>query len=107
MSTEDCGSVIFPSNGSMTRCRPLLRRVPRVGSPASSLLLRHSDFPTPVGRRFVAFASFLPRSLIRAHEEASGPPRFLGSPCACAPLSDPGGAAAPDLSGQASHLTQR
>jgi hypothetical protein len=28
----------------MLRCRPLLGRVPRAGSPASSLLLRHSDF---------------------------------------------------------------
>lgn len=91
----------------MTRYRPLLRGVPQVGSPASSLLLRHSDFPAPIGRRFVDLAPFLPRSLIRAREEASGPPRFLDNPCARALLYDPGGATAPDLSGRASHLVQR
>ena len=38
----------------MTRHRSLLRRVPRVGSPASQLLLRRSDArcPTPLGFRF-------------------------------------------------------
>src|SRR5580704_2769917 len=40
-------SFIFPSNGSMPRCRPLLGGVPRVGSPASALVLRHSDFQLP------------------------------------------------------------
>lgn len=44
---EVCGSFIFPSNGSVFRCRPLLHRVPRVGSPASLLVLRHSDSPSP------------------------------------------------------------
>ena len=38
-------SVIFPSNGSVIRRRSLLGGVPRVGSPASSLVLRRSDFP--------------------------------------------------------------
>jgi len=38
---------IFPSNDPMSRCHPLLRGVPWVGSPTSSLLLRHSDFPCP------------------------------------------------------------
>src|SRR5580692_393770 len=106
-STEDCGSAIFPSNGSMTRCRPLLGGVPRVGSPASSLLLRHSDFPTPIGSRFVAFTLHLPRAFIHTREETPGPPRFLGNPCARAPLFDPGRAAAPDLSGRATLLAQR
>ena len=40
-------SFIFPSNGSMPRCRSLLGRVPRVGSPASALVLRQSDFQLP------------------------------------------------------------
>jgi len=32
----------------MHRCRPFLGRVPRVGSPASTVLLRHSDSPSLV-----------------------------------------------------------
>jgi len=41
-------SSIVPLSGSdSSRCRPLLRRVPRVGSPTSSLVLRHSDFSRP------------------------------------------------------------
>ena len=52
--------VIFPSNGSVIRCRPLLGGVPRVGSPASSLLLRHSDFPAPP-LRSLALCSAVPR----------------------------------------------
>lgn len=40
-------SIFFPSHDSVFRCRPLLRGIPWVGSPTSSLLLRHSDFPTP------------------------------------------------------------
>jgi hypothetical protein len=39
--------VIFPSNSCVSRCRPLLRGVPWVGSPTSLLLLRHSDSPSP------------------------------------------------------------
>jgi hypothetical protein len=91
----------------MTRRRPLLRGVPWDGSPASSLLPRRSDFPMPIGSRFVAFTLRLPRALIRAREEAPGPPRFLGDPCARAPLFDPGRASAPDLSGRATLLARR
>ena len=75
----------------MTRRRSLLRGVPRDGSPASSLLPRRSDFPVPIDSRFVAFALHLPRALIRAREEAPGPPRFLGNPCTHALVSDLGG----------------
>jgi len=94
-STEVCGSAIFPSNSSMTRCRPLLGGVPRVGSPASSLLLRHSDSPRPRSARL--------RFARRFHlpVEATGPPRFLGDPRVHAPLSDPGGTAASGHSGRA------
>src|SRR6266571_1593872 len=48
MVTELGVSFIVPSSGSVFRCRSLLRRVPWVGSPASSLLLRHSDSSPPV-----------------------------------------------------------
>ena len=48
--------VMFPSNGSVTRRPPSLHGVPRVGSPASSVLRERSDFPPPVPPRFVAFA---------------------------------------------------
>src|SRR5262249_40723842 len=40
--------VIVPFNSSVYRCRPFLGRVPRDGSPASSVLLRHSDSPSLV-----------------------------------------------------------
>jgi hypothetical protein len=80
----------------MIRCRPLLRGVPRVGSPTSLLLLRHSDFPT-----------FPPRSLAFARQFATwrnvGISQVPEQPlCARAPLLDPGGVVAPDLSGRAS-----
>ena len=39
--------IVPPSGSDSSRCRPLLRRVPRVGSPASSLVRRHSDFSRP------------------------------------------------------------
>lgn len=39
--------MVFPSNESVSRCRPLLRWVPRVGSPASSLVWQHSDSSPP------------------------------------------------------------
>ena len=49
MVGEPCVSPIVPPSGSdSSRCRPLLRRVPRVGSPTSSLVLRHSDFSRPL-----------------------------------------------------------
>jgi hypothetical protein len=38
------------------RCSFSLHGVPRVGSPASSVLLKHSDSPLPFPLRFVAFA---------------------------------------------------
>lgn len=44
----------------MIRRRPLLRGVPWVGSPASSLLLRRSDFPAPP-LRSLALRSAVPR----------------------------------------------
>jgi len=53
-------SVIFPSNGSMIRRRPLLGGIPWVGSPASSLVLRRSDFPPPP-LRSLALRSAVPR----------------------------------------------
>jgi hypothetical protein len=56
MVCEDCGSPIRPTARPAARRRPLLRRVPRVGSPASLLLLRRSDFSRLVRPRFVAFA---------------------------------------------------
>lgn len=40
--------VIVPSNSSVLRCRPFLSGVPRDGSPASTVLLRHSDSPSLV-----------------------------------------------------------
>jgi hypothetical protein len=44
------------SSGTEIRRRPLLGGVPRVGSPASSLLPRRSDSSPPIPPRFVAFA---------------------------------------------------
>src|SRR5580658_1658748 len=69
-------SVIFPSYGSMIRRCPLLDGVPRVGSPASSLLLRRSDFPAPL-LRSLALRSAVPQHLAT---EALGSLRFLGNP---------------------------
>jgi hypothetical protein len=48
--------MVFPSSGSVSRRSPSLRRVPRGGSPASSVLSERSDSPAPVPLRFVAFA---------------------------------------------------
>ena len=48
MAVELNVSLIVPSFGSTLRCRPLLRWLPWVGSPASQLLLRHSDFLLPL-----------------------------------------------------------
>jgi hypothetical protein len=78
-------SSIFPSYGSLRRCRPLLRRVPRTGSPTSSLLLRHSDFCAPPGRSASRSAS-----RFRVLPAARRSPRFLGNPCMRAPFFDPG-----------------
>jgi hypothetical protein len=108
----------------MTRCRPSLGGVPRVGSPASSLLWRHSDSSRFVRPCFVAFTQpyllgapcSLParRSAPRAglglllgrcprpalQEEGAKPPRFLGDPHVHAPLLDPGGTATSGHSGE-------
>src|ERR1700734_4127209 len=78
-------SVIFLSNGSVIRRRPLLHGVPRVGSPASSLLLRRSDFPAPL-LRSLALRSAVPQHIAA---EASGSLRFLGNPLRHAVLYDP------------------
>jgi len=78
-------SSIFPSYGSLRRCRPLLCRVPRTGSPTSSLLLRHSDFCAPPGRSASRSAS-----RFRFSPAARRSPRFLGNPCIRAPFFDPG-----------------
>ncbi len=85
-------SGIFPSNSSVIRRRPWLHRVPWVGSPASSLLLRRSDSSTPITRHFVAFVQRYRRHVAA---EMSRPPRFLDDPCARAPLWDPGEACVP------------
>ena len=76
---------IFPSYGSLLRCRPLLDRVPRTGSPTSSLPLRHSDFCAPPGRSASRFAS-----RFRLSPAARRSPRFRGNPCIRAPFFDPG-----------------
>jgi len=78
-------SSIFPSYGSLLRCRPLLCRVPRTGSPTSSLLLRHSDFCAPPGRSAPRSAS-----RFRFSSAARRSPRFLVNPCMRAPFFDPG-----------------
>ena len=72
----------------------MLGWVPRAGSPASSLLLRHSDFSCPGRARLLA-------SLRRSGSlpEATRSPRFLGNPCARAPISDPGGGAQAETPG--------
>lgn len=53
-------SPIVPSYGPPSRCRPLLGRVPRVGSPTSLLVLRHSDSSPPIPPRFVVLRSAVP-----------------------------------------------
>ena len=85
MGCELCVPSIFPSYGSLLRCRPLLDRVPRAGSPVSSLLLRHSDFCAPPGRSASRSAS-----RFRFSPAARRSPRFLGNPCIRAPFFDPG-----------------
>ena len=68
----------------MLRRRSLLRRVPRVGSPASSLLLRRSDFSRP------GSLGSPPRSPFRPlPPEVTRSPRFLGNPCARAACQRP------------------
>ena len=86
-STEVCVSAIFPSNGSVIRCRPLLGGVPRVGSPASSLLLRHSDFPPPVGRASLPSRRSLPRSHFASTRGDDGTSQVPGQPLSHVPCS--------------------
>jgi hypothetical protein len=45
--------VIFPPSGSTSRRLPFLRRVPRVGSPPSQVVLRRYDSLTPFPPHFV------------------------------------------------------
>jgi len=116
-------SVMFPSNGLITR-RPA--SLPRVlggaSSPASTVLSGRYDFLPPIPPHFVAFARTVPREHASfaptlaacveagpgvghpvapsgvASMETTGSPTFLGNPdCALALLSDPGGTDTPDL----------
>ena len=82
-------SPISPSDGSSSRCRPLLGWVPWDGSPASSLQRRHSDSSRP------GVALLLAPLRRSGRPEATRSPRFLSNPCARAPVSDPGGGSSP------------
>ncbi len=86
--------VIVPSNSSVHRCRPFLGRVPRVGSPAPSVLLRHSDSPSLV----LASLRFLVRRYpspgrSRSPRKQQGLPGSWGSlvymPCSRTPVGPP------------------
>jgi hypothetical protein len=69
----------------MFRCRPLLGRVPRAGSPTSSLVLRHSDFSR--SRRRSACRSAPP---FRLSPGTARPRQLLDNPSyACAGLKTP------------------
>ncbi len=92
-------SSIVPSSGSVSRRRPLLGRVPRVGSPASSLLLRRSDSSPPIPPRFVAFARRYRRN--SAARRRRGLPGSWRTLAVHALLSDPGEAARPGLRARA------
>jgi hypothetical protein len=46
----------LPFDGSVHRRSPSLRGVPRVGSPASTVLRERCDFPSSIPPRFVSFA---------------------------------------------------
>jgi hypothetical protein len=70
----------------MSRCRPLLGRVPRVRFPDVSAPTAALRLLAP--RRRLASRSAPP---FRWVPEATRPPRFLVDPCARAPFSDPGG----------------
>ena len=74
MLVEPDVSVIVPSFGSSFRCRPLLRRLPWVGSPTSQLVSRHSDFPFP---RLAHAMRFARRFRVSTD---TGSPKFLGDP---------------------------
>lgn len=72
-------------NGSVSWCRPLLRRVLQGSVPR----LPSSYCGTPT--------SSLPREDAARFAGPTGSPRFLDNPCARAVLSDPGGSLAPTL----------
>ena len=78
-------SFIVPSTGSSLRCRPLLSWLPWVGSPASRLLLRHSDFPL---RHLTRFASFGGSASQRRRQDLPSSSATLATH---APLYDSGG----------------
>lgn len=82
-----------PRSGPRTRCRPLLSRVPRVGSPTSQLLLRHSDFPPPR----LAHLRSLSGSVLR--RRGRDLPSSSATLATHAPDFDPGGADEADLRG--------
>ena len=87
----------------MFRCRPLLRRVPWVGSPTSSLLLRHSDSLSSITLHFV---SFVPRYRQHPRAETTGASQVPGkSPCMHAPLSLTPVESVHQVSGWASRLS--
>jgi hypothetical protein len=68
----------------MLRRRPLLHRVPRVGSPASTLVLRRSDFSHPGSLSSPPHYPFRPIT-----PEVTRSPRFLGNPYAHATSQGP------------------
>ena len=68
----------------MLRRRPLLRRVPREGSPTSSLVLRCSDFSHPGSLSSPPHYPFRPIT-----PEVTRSPRFLGNPYAHATSQGP------------------
>src|SRR6186713_3402835 len=87
MSVELDVSAIVPSFGSTLRCRPLLRWLPWGGSPASQLLLRHSDFLLPLLAHASRFARWF-----RLAAEKQELPSSSATLATHAPVIDPGGA---------------
>lgn len=80
-------SFIFPSNKSVTRCRPLLRGVPSGAVPP----LHRSYCGTPTSPPSSLTAIFLSRSTTAEihRPERRGPPRFLGNPLHACPALRP------------------
>ena len=79
----------------MLQRRSLLRRVPWVGSPTSSLVLRRSDFSCPGW-----LSSPLRFPVPADHAGDTRSPKFLDDPCAHATSpTDPGAASAQDSRG--------
>jgi hypothetical protein len=73
----------FLRSGPIFRRRPSLGRVPRVGSPTSSLVLRRYDFSPPRPR------SLSSRGRSQLAPETARSPRFLGDPCVRASSETP------------------